>query len=79
MVELYDGGWAAVQASTQFQGSNSSHELAAYQTKPYSADDVLQTTPMCICWSKLIKLNETLNKLNKQSNPSQFADNVCDQ
>ena len=49
MVELYDGGWAAVQASTQFQGSNSSHELAAYQTKPYSADDVLQTTPMCIC------------------------------
>ena len=29
MVELYDGGWSACQASTQFQGSNSSHELAA--------------------------------------------------
>jgi hypothetical protein len=29
MVELYDGGWSDVQASTQFQGSNSSHELAA--------------------------------------------------
>ena len=29
MVELYDGGWSAVQAQTQFQGSNSSHELAA--------------------------------------------------
>ena len=29
MVELYDGGWSACQAPTQFQGSNSSHELAA--------------------------------------------------
>ena len=29
MVELYDVGWSDVQASTQFQGSNSSHELAA--------------------------------------------------
>ena len=27
--ELYSGGWAAVQASTQFQGNGSSHELAA--------------------------------------------------
>ena len=29
MVELYDNGWTAVQAPTQFQGINSSHELAA--------------------------------------------------
>ena len=29
MVELYDSGWSAVQAATQFQGSNSSHDLAA--------------------------------------------------
>ena len=29
MVELYDGGWGKVQATTQFQSSNSSHELAA--------------------------------------------------
>ena len=29
MVELYDVGWAAIQAQTQFQGSNSSHELAS--------------------------------------------------
>ena len=29
MVELYDSGWSAVQAPTQFQGSNSSHDLAA--------------------------------------------------
>ena len=29
MVELYSGGWSDVQAATQFQGSNSSHELAA--------------------------------------------------
>ena len=29
MVELYDDGWSAAQASTQFQGSNSSHELAS--------------------------------------------------
>ena len=29
MVDLYDSGWSAAQASTQFQGSNSSHELAA--------------------------------------------------
>ena len=29
MVELYDSGWSAVQAGTQFQGSNSSHDLAA--------------------------------------------------
>ena len=27
--QLYGGGWAQVQASTQFQGSGSSHELAA--------------------------------------------------
>ena len=27
--ELYSGGWADVQASTQFQGNGSSHELAA--------------------------------------------------
>ena len=26
---LYESGWAAVQAETQFQGSGSSHELAA--------------------------------------------------
>ena len=26
---LYESGWAAVQADTQFQGSGSSHELAA--------------------------------------------------
>ena len=29
MVQLYDSGWSAVQAETQFQGVNSSHELAA--------------------------------------------------
>jgi hypothetical protein len=29
MVELYGDGWSAVQAPTQFQGTNSSHELAA--------------------------------------------------
>ena len=29
LVELYGDGWSAVQAPTQFQGSNSSHELAA--------------------------------------------------
>ena len=29
MVELYDAGWSACQASTQFQGTDSSHELAA--------------------------------------------------
>ena len=29
MVEIYDDGWSAAQASTQFQGSNSSHELAS--------------------------------------------------
>ena len=29
MVELYQEGWSAAQASTQFQGSNSSHELAS--------------------------------------------------
>ena len=29
MVQLYDGGWSAMQAPTQFQGQNSSHELAA--------------------------------------------------
>ena len=29
MVELYDTGWSAAQATTQFQGSNSSHDLAA--------------------------------------------------
>ena len=29
MVELYDDGWASKQAPTQFQGSNSSHELAS--------------------------------------------------
>ena len=29
MVELYDMGWSAAQAPTQFQGSNSSHDLAA--------------------------------------------------
>ena len=29
MVQLYDSGWSAVQADTQFQGVDSSHELAA--------------------------------------------------
>ena len=29
LVELYGDGWSDIQASTQFQGSNSSHELAA--------------------------------------------------
>ena len=29
MVELYDSGWSAVQAETQFQGANSSHDLPA--------------------------------------------------
>ena len=29
MVEIYAEGWESVQASTQFQGKNSSHELAA--------------------------------------------------
>ena len=29
MVELNDGGWYAAQATTQFQGKNSSHDLAA--------------------------------------------------
>ena len=29
MVEMYDGGWSAMQAETQFQDNNSSHELAA--------------------------------------------------
>ena len=29
MVQLYDNGWSAAQAPTQFQGQNSSHELAA--------------------------------------------------
>ena len=29
MMGLYDSGWSAAQASTQFKGSNSSHELAA--------------------------------------------------
>ena len=29
IVELYDQGWSSVHAPTQFQGNNSSHELAA--------------------------------------------------
>ena len=29
MVQLYNTGWSAVQAPTQFQGDNSSHDLAA--------------------------------------------------
>ena len=29
MVQLYNGGWSAIQAPTQFQGQNSSHKLAA--------------------------------------------------
>ena len=29
LLELYDGGWASMQASPQFQGSNSAHDLAA--------------------------------------------------
>ena len=29
MVQLYDRSWSAVQVATQFQGQNSSHELAA--------------------------------------------------
>ena len=29
LVELYGDGWSDIQASTQFQGSNSSHELAS--------------------------------------------------
>ena len=29
MVELYNTGWSAAQAPTQFQGDNSSHDLAA--------------------------------------------------
>jgi hypothetical protein len=29
LVQLYNTGWSAAQAPTQFQGDNSSHDLAA--------------------------------------------------